>query len=369
MKYIKIIIVLVFVAGCREPYNPPAVQTVTNYLVVESFINANDSSRIVLSRTKPLTDAAGVSPELKAVVTLEGESGGNFQFVETGNGNYVLPNVNLLVNKNYRLKIVTNSNSIYQSDFVPVKETPPIDTISWSRNGDVVTMEVNTHDPQNDTRYYRWEYEETWEYHAFYESFLLYENQQIVFRDSTQYTYKCYQSDRSHRIILGTSANLTEDIIQHLPLISIPRASQKIDVLYSILVKQYALTREAFDFWQLLQRNGEQGGSIFSIQPSQLIGNIHSVSKPEEPVIGYVSVSTVATKRVFIKNSDLGNWPPILAGDHCKEKFVPDSIPYYLSDTTMGPAYFQQGVLAIAKKDCMDCRRFGGTLTKPPFWR
>ena len=357
--------------ACREPYNPPPVQTVTNYLVVEGLVNANDSSHIILSRTRPLTDANGVSPETHAVVTLEGEAGSNFNFVETGNGNYVLPNMNLLLNQKYRLKIVTNSNVVYQSDFAQVKETPPIDTITWSREGDIVTIEANTHDPDNDTRYYRWEFEETWEYHAFFESFLLFENQQVIFRDSTQYTYKCYQSDRSHRIILGTSANLTQDVIEHLPLIAIPRASQKIDVMYSILVKQYALTREGFDFWQLLQKNGEQGGSIFSIQPSQLLGNIRCVSKPDEPVIGYISVSTVTTKRVFIKNSDLGNWPPILAYDHCKEKFLVDSFAYYLNaDTTLGPAYFVTGgALAIAKKDCIDCKRFGGTLTKPSFWK
>ena len=87
MKNLKLIVAFVFavVAGCREPYNPPPVQTITNYLVVEGLINANDSSKITLSRTRPLTDANGVSPELLAVVTLEGESGSSLKFVETGN--------------------------------------------------------------------------------------------------------------------------------------------------------------------------------------------------------------------------------------------------------------------------------------------
>jgi len=355
---------------CRQPYTPPQIQNVSNYLVVEGFVNANDSSTIILSRTRPLTDTVTVKPEIHAVVSVESESGSSFKFTEMSNGRYVLPNQNLNPSQKYRLKIISASNVVYQSDFVPVKITPQIDTVSWSRSGDVVTMEANTHDPQNNTWYYRWEYEETWEYHAFFESFLKYENNQLGFRDSTEYTYKCYQSDRSHNIIIGTSAKLTQDIIEHQPLVSITRASQKIDVLYSILVKQYALTQQAFEFWSLLQRNGEQGGSIFSIQPSQLIGNFHCVTNPTEPVIGFFGVSTVSQKRVFINNSDLGNWPPITAGDHCKEKIIVDSFDYYLADTTLGPAYsLSSGGIAIAKKDCMDCRRFGGTLTKPPFWK
>ena len=43
----------------------------------------------------------------------------------------------------------------------------------------------------------------------------------------------------------------------------------------------------------LMQKNAESLGSIFDEQPTQITGNIHSVTNPSEQVIGYVSAGTV----------------------------------------------------------------------------
>gem|GEM_PF-6893667 len=43
---------------------------------------------------------------------------------------------------------------------------------------------------------------------------------------------------------------------------------------------------------------------------------------------------------------------------------------YNYSDTTYAPYYFccSGGALVVAKKDCLDCTRRGGTNQKPSFW-
>jgi hypothetical protein len=46
---------------------------------------------------------------------------------------------------------------------MPVQNNPPIDSISWKRDEEGVRVFVNTHNPEGNTRYYRWEFEETWE--------------------------------------------------------------------------------------------------------------------------------------------------------------------------------------------------------------
>ncbi len=69
---------------------------------------------------------------------------------------------------------------------------------------------------------------------------------------------------------------------------------------YSILVKQYALTPDAFNFYQNLKTNTEQLGSIFDAQPSEISGNIHNVNNANEPVIGYMSITNVQSLRIFV---------------------------------------------------------------------
>ena len=104
------------------------------------------------------------------------------------------------------------------------------------------------------------------------------------------------------------SEKLENDVIYLNPIAFIPGDSEKLMTKYSVMVKQYALTKEAFDFWQTLKKNTESLGSIFDAQPSQLTGNIKNVNNPEEPVLGYISAGTVQQKRIFIAKAELPNW-------------------------------------------------------------
>jgi hypothetical protein len=93
--------------------------------------------------------------------------------------------------------------------------------------------------------------------------------------------------------------------------------SEKLGFKYSILVRQYALTPDAYNFYINLKKNTEQLGSIFDAQPSQISGNIHSVTNPSEPVLGYISVGSVASQRIFISQRILPAWVATSAYSGC----------------------------------------------------
>src|SRR6202035_1342987 len=93
-----------------------------------------------------------------------------------------------------------------------------------------------------------------------------------------------------------------------MPVEFIEAGSEKLSVEYSILVDQYALTQGAYQFLQEMKMNAEETGSIFDPQPSELNGNIHCLTNPAEEVIGYLSISSVQSSRIFISNSDLPSW-------------------------------------------------------------
>jgi len=371
---VSLLFMLLAMAGCRESYLPPTVTTDYSLLVVDGVINAGgDSSFLKLSRTRKLSDTATNIPEPFASVLLESKTGVNYSFTNLGNGLYAAPPLPLSRTETYRLRISTSTGSLYQSDYVPVKITPAIDSLSWKQDTNVF-VSLYTHDPLNDTRFYRWEFKEIWEYRSFYDSNLEFDyvTNQVLFIDSAKQFYRCWNSSNSFEVLLGTSSNLAQDVINDYLLQKIDNGSDKISTRYSIEAKQYALTRQAFDYWQLLKKNGKELGSLFGALPSELIGNIHCVTNPSEPVIGFVSISTVETKRNFITNNLLKDWNSGSTSTVlCAPKIVtPDSISYYLqTERDKGPAYFiTGGGLAIAPNICIDCRIRGGNTKKPAFW-
>jgi len=370
VKILTIAFILFASISCREEYYPPVDDNNSNLLVVEGIINP-DSTTIILSRTRNLNDTIRFIPEPNAVVYIDGQGGGQFQLQPKGNGNYTIGAISLNTSARYRLRIAVSGNS-YESEYVEIKRTPAIDTISWEQDADV-SIYLNTHDPANNTRYYRWEFVETWEHHSYYDTNLGWNGQIVYFRDPSQLLNICWTTAGSTDILLGTSSQLSEDRIERAPITVIPDGSEKITVRYSILVKQYALNKQAYDFWQLLKRNTNNVGGIFDAQPSELIGNIHCVNKPTEPVIGFISASTVETKRIFIRRGELSSWNSPSSDFVCTPTFIMFSEwQAYLSSGIYAPAYFSGGgtppALAIARAQCVDCRYQGGNTIKPPFW-
>ena len=295
-------------AGCRKPYNPPALSLPGNYLVVEGVINSGaDSTFIKLSRTVNISSNT-INPESNALVTVESNRDNIYPLKETLPGTYAAGPLNLDNSLQYQLRVKTANGEEYLSDLVPVKPTPPIDSIGFTIKNDGIQVYANTHDPANSTHYYRWDYSETWQFHSKYASdfeIVYSPKDTIIERPYSDQIHFCFASDSSSDIVLGSSAALKQDVIFQNPIVKISSTSEKLEMKYSILLRQYALTGDAYSFWTNLKKNTEQLGGIFDAQPSQINGNIHCVSKPVKPVIGYISVTNVQAKRIFIENAQL----------------------------------------------------------------
>jgi hypothetical protein len=378
--YILCILSVVAIVACKKLYNPTVIATNPNYLVVEGVINNGaDSTIIKLSRTTKL--AAGTSPavELKAVVTVEDDKNNTYTLKEIGNGNYAAV---LTLNNayNYRLRIKTTDGIVYLSDYVAVKNAPPIDSVGYKVTGPGTKIYLNTHDPSNNTRYYRWDYVETWRFHTEFESKYITNGVAIVPRTPSQSIYYCYTGDNSTSILLGTTTKLSQDVVYQTPVVSIDSLSEKTEVRYSILLKQYALTKEAYAFWSNIQKNTETLGSVFDALPSAPLGNIHCVTNPAQPVIGFISVGTVTTKRIFIDHSDLPNWGvlyPYTCMQYANQFLNPltniNEVATYLIPLTSNQIIIDYLVpcfcgYASSTRTCADCT-IRGKIAVPPFWK
>jgi hypothetical protein len=366
-----ILFLIVLFAGCKKPFDAPETSEAGTVLVVEGGIAVGDSAdnKILLSRLKPLEDTTLSNPELGAIVSIVSSTGRNWLLREVSRGEYSAVN-NIPFNADYKLRVTTRSGKRYETPFLKPVSTPDIDSVSWLQPQDL-NIYVNSFDPTNTTKYYRWEYVETWEYRAYYESFLDFVNGEIVYRPPGDQIYSCWRTKASNTIILGSTVALSEDRISFQPLVKIPYGDEKGSVRYSIFVKQYGMTKDAFEFWNILKKNTELTGTLFDPQPSQLPGNIVCLDDPSEKVIGYVSAGRQVTKRIFIRRAELSSWPKEDESVGCVEKkgSFDEMNEALKADTTYAPAYtITGGGVAIAKKICVDCRRKGGTINKPTFW-
>jgi hypothetical protein len=360
--------------ACKKPYEPPEIKGSMNLLVVDGTISAgNDAvSTFILSRTKRLNDSVLFEPERNASVYIEEEQGGSFLMEPKGDGVYHSQPLSLPAGRNYRIRIITAGKE-YLSSYVPAKTSPAIDSLTWKQDKDV-TVSVHTHDPSNNTRYYRWEYVETWNYRSVLHAMWGVKDGMIFLKDSITQTDSCWRTANSTNIVVGSSVALSEDVISYLPVTIIPQHAEKISMGYSILVKQYGLTEQAFRYFKLIQKNTQQLGTLFDAQPSQLTGNIQCVDSPNEPVIGFVTASTVSEKRTSIRNSDLVDWHFMESAGSCHSFFEVAVNPvdyriYSYPDPTFAPYYFiSMGPLVVAPKACLECTERGGTNVKPSFW-
>jgi hypothetical protein len=312
-KYIwGLLAMIAITAGCKKPYNPQVISDDNHYLVVEGVINSgNDSTFISLSRTVKLSEGVGTQQVTNYAVVVESEQGNNYTLKSEGNGKYDIGPMHLDATKKYRLHLTAPEGKEYASDYVEVRQTPPIDSVGFMPKNNNLQIYVNTHSAANNTRYYRWDYAETWRFHAKFQSDYIVENKEIRGRRQEEYIYYCFANDNSSNIILGSSEKLAQDVIFQGPVTTIPHDAEKLELRYSILLKQYALTKDAYQFWENLKKNTEQLGSIFDAQPTQLTGNIHNLKDAAEPVIGYISITNTQSKRIFIDKSQLpGDWLP-----------------------------------------------------------
>jgi hypothetical protein len=375
--YISIILVAI---SCREHFDPPGGAPDHGYLVVEGVINSGTGpTTIRLSRTVPLVDTNALRPESNASVRIEGDNNTFEQLYETGPGVYTNGQLVLNDNVKYRLHIRTNAGREYMTEYAAARKTPPIDNISWERRTDGVELFVNTHDPQDTTRYYHWEYEETWEFNSFYATNLWYVVNPINGNVGVDYSpgayaqsiYTCWTSEKSSNILIGTSIKLSRDTI-HLPITFIVQDAWKLSKLYSINVKQYSPSPGGYEFLQRMKKNTENLGSLFDAQPSQLVGNIRCIDDPNEPVIGYVDVAQMQEKRVFISRSQVAPWNYREACEEISVPNHPDSIrPIFDYMLPTSPAAFDiRGNIIrffASTKVCVDCNE-RGTNQKPSYW-
>lgn len=366
---------LPLLSACVEPYEPDDLRTPQSHLVVAGFINLEGITSITLSRTQALKDATPAPVVRQAQVFIQDQAGTRYPLTERQPGTYTSEPLALAVSSQYQLRFRTPDGREYASDLVTGKRTPPIDNITWASEPRGVQLYVSSHDATNQARYYRWRYEETWQFRSAFQSLLAYENSRISPR--TNNIYECWGTENSASILLSNTTRLKEDVVSNFPLLLLPANAEKLRIKYSILVKQYAQSPEEYAYWELLRKNTETLGGLYDPLPSQLTGNVRCLTNTDEQVIGYVGATTMTTRRLFISRNEFPDENRFLTGyESCLplDTILVGAADFYFRGGSYIPVYtvfrpMSSTILGYTGSVplCVDCR-LRGTNVKPDFW-
>lgn len=376
-KISNCLLMIFFLQACKDKYEPALSNPETGYLVLEGYINSGiGATEIKLSRTGKLEDTARIDFENNAVVSVEGDNNSSYPLYPSGPGRYSTSDLQLDAAHLYRIHIFTQNGREYVSDYSRVVKTPPVAAIPWRREADGIHIGLEAVDPTNSTRYYTWEYSETWEIYSdfvpslqfTYDQYNMINGVEYINPDSTYDWSKqhCWNSENSTKLLTASTVKLSSDLLKQ-DLLVIENKSLKLDVRYSILVSMHGCTPAGFDFLQRMLKNTEEMGSVFDAQPSELNSNLHSVTDPAEPVVGFVEIADLSQRRIFLTKADVGGWDYSLI---CEQKEVSNNPASLQENFAMIPLYYGQDTkisVQMVVDACADCTILGSTI-RPDFW-
>lgn len=340
-------------------------------LVVEGLITDRPGINVVkLSRSVPLNKVSTSNPLKGCTVTINDDIGNNFTLTEISAGTYVTDSSEFLgvIGRKYQLKVTINGSSSpnknYESALMEMKPVPAIDSLYYEKvtleqRDDLVPVKegcqvfLSTHDQSEMCKYYRWDYKETWKFQLPY----------IVPNNI------CWISSNSNQINIKTTTSLSENRIDGYPIVFISNKTDRLNKKYSVLINQYSMNEDEFEYWSRLESVSEETGSLYDITPSSIIGNIYCTDDPDEQVLGYFSVSAKTSKRIFI-DDDFAGLPDLYNKCPTDTVFNNDTIPglnesiwIILSYDYSMPPY----KVLTTKKTCADCTA-RGSKNRPAFW-
>jgi hypothetical protein len=301
-----------------------------NILVVEGFIStAPGPHTVLLSRTAKFGNVfEGFAGPVEGAQVSVRDNEGNITFLtENETGVYQTPNTfQAEVGKAYTLLINTAEGVSYSSLPESVLSTPDIDTMYTAfealpaLEGDIPTSGVNVivelEDDPEKKDYYRWSNSGTYEFNTRPDLFRNNEGQPAP-KDCCATCYIGDLADESIRIAddVNRNGNRITEIVAFIEDDGL-RFTNK----YWLRLEQYAITEEAFQFFELLEEQLTISGDIFDPPPAKIGTNMINLDNPDEDVLGYFWASELEVDSMFITSTALDfEQPAAVIPDDCRE--------------------------------------------------
>ncbi len=179
--------------------------------------------------------------------------------------------LNGMVGRSYAVSITLPNGNQYRSESERLKPVAAVDDLDWQLvlggfQNLAIALEllVTYSDPPGQGDFYRWK---------FYSNGNSVKSPKIVLADD--------------RLLNGYQTSFAVSLAE-LPFNAVVR------------VDQLSLTQAAHNYLQQLKSQTEDLGKTFGVSPSPVNGNVISLTKPSEAVLGYFGASAIQSKQIAV---------------------------------------------------------------------
>ncbi|MEA3460698.1 MAG: DUF4249 domain-containing protein [Bacteroidota bacterium] len=342
-----------------------------------SLIKGELEQTVRVSKTASLSYAQ-IIPVRACDVTLLDEFDNAWHYKDLTGGVYrtTVPDEELVHGRQYKIRVITSDGNVYESDYEMLNTGIDVDSVYYAIEDKVDEM---TGDPysgvqfyldvkagEEESRYFRWRIDETYEYTSFapISYYYLDETHTPIVPQDEWAVYRCWRGEEITGLFQSSTMNLSQNEKKKIPLNYVSDQSERLLIKYSLQVKQYTLGENAFNYFEQNRLATEEADGLYTRQPRQPITNIQNVDDDEERVLGYFWVSTQTTKRIFVpfldeldvRPEECANW------EYSDLEDGEGPFPIYMyDDPILGKRY-------TSSRDCFDCTRRDGSTTKPDYW-
>jgi hypothetical protein len=387
--------ILLIISSCIETFEP-VTQTFEEILVVEAIITDElRKQQILLSKTTPLENNE-IEPETDAIVQVTDNVSNVYSFSESAPGVYVSNSeFRAEAGREYALSIETSEGESYKSGNATLTGTGQIEEIRAQRitneNGtDGVAIRADGSGFDSNSVFFRYEYEETYQiippFVINLDLVVVSENPPLL--DTIVKTREervCYNTIGSKSIILSSANNLSENEVENIQVRFIARDNPILKSRYSILVKQFVHSQQAYSYYETLSRISDLESVFSQLQPGFVEGNIQATENANKNVIGIFDVASVSNKRIFFNFRDIfqdGNNPPYFVSCKPDTDFVttipsPNPTEFSRIQRLLNQGYklisYEEGFFGgissftIVPPACGNCTVLGSNI-EPEFW-
>ena len=273
--YLSLLVLIVLnTVTCVDPFDLGVTGDQPSLVIEGQIHNGQGPYRVRMLRSVDLINS---TPEISAAVNVSDDLGNQFVFTETVPGTYESDlSFQAAVGRTYTLNVQTNNGEEYRSTPQTILAPITMDSIYLraaerlviSDLGNEVTVRgfnvlVDTKSDGQGPSYFRWDYRGVFS---------------LVTPDPCAFGCPgiCFAMEQPSEFLKVFSTTENNVPISEISM-GFFTPTIEFETSYRIFIRQFRLNQEAFDFWEAVENQRTNTGSIFDAPPGIIVGNVTSL--------------------------------------------------------------------------------------------